>query len=273
MRRLVPALLALATAACSGSCAPKAALRGLPLEGALTAPAGTATFDHSDWATVLAASVDQGAGRVDYDAVPVDALDRYLAALAQAELAPLTAGAREALLINAYNAFTVKLIVAATPRPASIRDLDDPWGAARWTLAGTAVSLDDIEHGLLRPIYRDPRLHFALNCASIGCPPLRAAPWEGPGLDAQLTTAVREALAQPRHLQLDGQGLKATQLLDWYGADMTAPDWSPRADSLPEWLARYGPPEVAALVAEQGPTTRIRTLDYDWRLNQVAPAP
>lgn len=268
MRALASALLVVG--ACTGSCAPKAQLRGLPLEASLTAPAGSASFDHGPWARVLAASVDQGAGLVDYGAIPQDALQDYIVALGKAELEPLGADDRKALLINAYNAFTLRLIVEQPERPASIRALPDPWGQARWTLAGAAVSLDDIEHGLLRPIYQDPRLHFALNCASMGCPPLRAAPYEGPGLDAQLDTAVRDALAMERHLQVDGSGLKVTKLLDWYGADFTAEGWAPRADSIPEWLARYAPREARAVIEASGADTRLRFLDYGWGLNAVS---
>lgn len=269
MRALASALLAVG--ACTGSCGPKAELRGLPLEASLSAPGGPATFDHGAWARVLAASVDQGAGRVDYSAVPQDALQDYIVALGRAELEPLGDDARKALLINAYNAFTLQLIVEQPARPASIRALPDPWGQARWTVAGSQLSLDDIEHGLLRPVYKDPRLHFALNCASIGCPPLRAAPFEGPGLDAQLDTAVRDALAMERHLQVDGSGLKVTKLLDWYGADFTAAGWAPRADSIPEWLAPYAPRDAQAIIEAAGADTRLRHLDYNWALNDVAP--
>lgn len=251
--------------------APRADLAQGPTASALQAPAGSATFDHADLALVLAA-VDRPSARVDYDAVAarVSTLDRYLAALARVDLARLSAAEREALLINAYNAFTLRLIVEQPTRPASIRDLKDPWGQARWVLAGETLSLDDIEHGLLRPLYKDPRLHFALNCASVGCPPLRPTPFSGAELDAQLEDATRAALGRRQHLYVEGGALHVTRLLDWYGKDFTTEGWSPIASSLPQWLARYGSPGAKALVEVKGAQTPVVFIDYDWSLNDLA---
>lgn len=261
-----PALL-LALAGCS-LFAPKADLRGLSIEADLKAGAatGAATFDHAAWGRVLAAAARPEAGTVDYDAVPRPDLDAYVQAVAAAPLDQLPAPEQQALLINAYNALTVQLIVSQPQRPASIRDLDAPWKARRWTVGGHTVSLDDLEHGLLRPIFQDPRLHFALNCASVGCPPLRAEPFAAASLDAQLDAATRETLARERWLRLDGGALHVTKLLDWYGADFTQAGWSPVADTRQQWLATFGPPAVRAAVAEN-PGLPLKFIDYDWALN------
>lgn len=267
-RTLATAAIALLTAGgCASWFAPKAKLRGHPLEASLRASttARTSTFDHTDWAAVLAAAARPEQGRFDYAAVPRAALDRYLNRLASVDLAALPTAEQKALLINAYNALTVHLIVDQPTLPDSIRDLDDPWGTARWTVGGATTSLDDIEHALLRPIFRDPRLHFALNCASVGCPPLRVEPFEAATLDAQLDAATRDTLARDTWLRIDGRTLHVTPLLSWYGPDFTAEGWQPRADSVAAWLVAYGPPELAAIERP-----RVRFMSYDWRLNDVS---
>lgn len=266
----VAALVLLCFAALVSACrAPKADLADGAITPAVQAPPGTGVFDHSAFGRVLASAVHQDIGRVDYSAIDQPTLAAYLGSLGRADLSILSMAEREALLINAYNAFTLTLILEQPTRPASIRDLKDPWKTARWTLAGQTVSLNEIEHGLLRPIFKDPRLHFALNCASIGCPPLAAKPYAGADLDARLTGVARDALARPQNLRVEGEGLLVTKLLDWYGGDFSATGWAPIAASKPEWLARYGPAEVGALVAKSGADTPLHFVDYDWALNDL----
>lgn len=265
-----PALLFLVTSAgCSvSSFAPKAALRDLAIEAELLEGQahGSSSLDHSDWGRVLEAAVDPTTGLVDYDAVPQAELSDYLDTLARTPLRRLDATEQEALLINAYNAFTVQLILEQSPRPDSIKDLSDPWGTRRWVLGGHTLSLDDIEHGLLRPLFRDPRLHFALNCASVGCPPLQNTPYIGIFVNGQLDRAVRSALQRDGWLQVDADSVRTTKLLNWYGPDFTAEGWAPRADSRAAWLARFGPPEVAEAV-DRG--AKLEFLPYDWSLNEA----
>jgi hypothetical protein len=255
------------------ACTPNADLRGLSIESDLEGGRkdGAATVDHAAWGRVLAAAVDEPAGRIDYGAVPRGDLDAALAAYGAVDLKTLPAPEQEALLINAYNAFTVQLIVSQPARPDSIRDLKDPWKEARWTVGGHNLSLDDIEHGLLRPLYKDPRLHFALNCASVGCPPLRAAPFAPATLDAQLDAAARDTLARSGWLRVDGGALHTTKLLDWYGGDFTAEGWSPIAPSKAAWLATFGPPAVRTAVDAEKGDPKIVYVDYDWSLNQRGP--
>lgn len=264
-----PALL-LVLSGCA-ACAPRADLRGLAIEDDLASgrAAGSATVDAAAWGRVLDAAVDDATGRVDYDAVPRADLDAWLDTVATAPLDALPAGEQQALLINAYNALTVKLIVEQERRPSSIRDLKDPWGTRRWTVGGHTVSLDDLEHGLLRPLFKDPRLHFALNCASVGCPPMVDEPFTAADLDAQLDAAARETLARRDWLRVDGNTLHVTKLLDWYGSDFTDAGWSPRADTHAAWLATFGPPHVRDAVDAAGGDPRIVFVPYDWSLNDV----
>jgi hypothetical protein len=263
-------LLFLALTGCA-ACAPRADLRGLAIEDDLAAgrAGGTARVDDTPWAAVLDVAADEAAGRVDYDAVPVDALDAWLQVVATADLDQLPEREQEALLINAYNALTINLVLEQERRPVSIRDLKDPWGERRWVVGGHTVSLDDLEHGLLRPLFKDPRLHFALNCASVGCPPLQDTPYRASDLDAQLDAATRETLARPGWLREEAGTLHVTRLLDWYGDDFTADGWSPRADSKAAWLATFGPPHIRGAVDAAGGNPRITFLPYDWKLNDA----
>ncbi|MCA1676613.1 MAG: DUF547 domain-containing protein, partial [Actinobacteria bacterium] len=153
-------------------------------------PGATAAFDHgySDYAQLLARHVD--GSRVSYAALKADrgALDRVVAQFeapdAQGE-GGWTREQRMAFWINAYNAFTLRAIVDAYPIQSrwftrqprnSIRQIPDVWTTQRWRAARRAVSLDDIEHRVLRPIFQDARVHFAVNCASVSCPPWRPNP-------------------------------------------------------------------------------------------------
>lgn len=234
-----------------------------------TAPATTgppvkpASFDHSTFDGLLKRFARPDLGRVDYAGLAGERakLDAYVVSLAHAPLARLPIREREALLINAYNAFTLTLILDHYPGVASIKDLDAPWKTKRYQLASETVSLDDIEHGLLRPTYKDPRIHFAVNCASIGCPPLADHAYVGARLDTQLDEAARATLGNPRYARVEGGKLFVTSLLNWYGDDFVAPDWTPHATSIVEFVRRYRddvPPEAT-----------VEFLDYDWRLNDV----
>lgn len=233
-------------------------------------PGASTTFDHARYDGLLRRHVRPDTGRVDYAGLKADeaSLDTYLATLARADLKTLGRDAQMALLINAYNAATLKLIVEAYPGLESIRDLDDPWGTRRWVVGGEALSLDDLEHRLLRPVYRDPRIHFAVNCASIGCPPLAASAYTGPELEEQLRRATEQTLSDPVFARLEGGTLYLTSLLNWYGADFVDPDYAPRAESLPAWIVEHGPAALGERVAAVA-DVKVRFVDYDWGLNDL----
>ena len=150
--------------------------------------AAAAAMDHSDYQGVLSAHVN-AQGNVDYAAVRSSgALDAYLSAL-QTAAEPADRSARMAFWLNAYNALTIDLIADNFPL-SSIRELDggDPWESRRFTVAGQLVTLNHIEHQILRPM-GDPRVHATINCASMSCPPMPPEPLSGRTLDAQLEAA------------------------------------------------------------------------------------
>ncbi len=148
-----------------------------------------AAFDHGAFDALLGAHVS--ASGVDYGGLAGQraALDAYVGTLPGVELDGFGRSEQMAFWINAYNALTLTLILDNYPL-ASIRDLDDgnPWEAHSWTVAGRSVTLNAIEHEILRPM-GDPRIHAAVNCASKGCPPLASDAFTGAGLGAQLDVA------------------------------------------------------------------------------------
>jgi len=225
---------------------------------------------------------------VDYSALKKGraALDAAVDAFAQATEAEERAWTREqrlAFWINAYNAFTLRAIVDHYPirRPwltlqprNSIRQIDGVWTTMRWRAAGREVTLDDIEHQILRRELKEPRIHFAINCASVSCPPLPPEPYRAETLDAQLDEAARRYLASPEGLRVDGDTLRVSSILDWYGQDFVerfaslAPEGRDEKERAVRGVViRFGPPEAAALARKA--SARIRFLSYDWSLNDV----
>ena len=226
--------------------------------------------------------------RVDYAALTkgrasLDTAVAAVAAPAEVEEARWTREQRLAFWINAYNALTLRAIVDHYPiRSAwltlqprnSIRQIDGVWTKLTWRAAGRRVTLDDIEHTILRPQFKEPRVHFSITCASVGCPPLAAEPYRAATIDAQLDEAARRYLASPQGLLVDGDTLRVSKILDWYGEDFVArfaPDATGRADRTDQAIrglvGRFGPAAAAELARK--PSTRIRFLDYDWSLNDV----
>lgn len=250
-------------------------------------PLGAAGFDHShaQWDALLGRHVtwiDGGvASQVDYAGFKNDkmALDTYLATLSAVsleEFAAWSAPDRLAFLINAYNAFTVSLILTAYPDLASIKDLGSlfrsPWKKTFFTLLGKPRSLDAVEHDMIRArgAYDDPRIHMAVNCAAIGCPALRNEAYRGDRLDSQLEDAVARYLrdrARNRYNPATGT-IEAGKIFDWYAEDFQA--GYREITSLKQFFARHA--EHLAELAENRRLIREQRADisftpYDWRLN------
>jgi len=232
--------------------------------------AATATIDHSVWNRLLAAHVRTGAdgiNRVDYRPEKA-ALDGYIASLAATPISRYSRAEQRAFWVNLYNALTVQLVAARFP-VASIRDIDispglfavGPWGKKLVTVEGEAVSLDDIEHRILRPIWRDSRLHYAVNCASLGCPNLQRQAFTAANTEALLDAAARAYVNSPRGVSFDGARLVVSSLYVWYAEDFGGNDATVIAH-----LRHYGEPALAARLAG---ATKIDGDRYDWALNGV----
>lgn len=223
------------------------------------------------WDGLLARYVRPGAdgvNRVDYGGWKAAGADRAaLSALIRtAEAARPSAMGREdafAFWANLYNAVTVDVIVARYPvrsirdirsEGLSLKGLIGPWQTKRVTVEGRRLSLDDIEHGIMRPTFRDARVHYAVNCASIGCPNLLPRAWRAATLDADLDAAARAYVGHPRGVRVTTQGLRLSSIYRWYAEDF--PD-------LRGHLLQYAPAASATAIR----SAPILGYDYDWSLN------
>jgi hypothetical protein len=256
--------------------------------GALAASPRVDTFDHEYWGYAKLLHDHVHAVVVDYTALKEHrgTLAEVMTTFAEPSAADERAWTREQRLsfwINAYNLFTLLAIVDHYPiRSAwltlqprnSIRQIDGVWTTLSWSAAGRTVTLDDIEHRILRPEFKEPRVHFAINCASVGCPPLSADPYRSATLNQQLDAAARRYLAREQGLQVRGDTLRVSRILEWYGEDFVtafAPDAAGKPDRLERVaravVVRFGPPAAADLARKS--STRIKYLEYDWSLNDV----
>ena len=252
--------------------------------------AGTAAaqqFDHTHrlWDGLLhehVVMINQGrASQVDYAAFLQDrpVLQRYLAQLSavnEAVFAGWSKPEQLAFLINAYNAFTVELILTRYPKLDSIKDLGSflrsPWKKEFVPLLGQKRSLDDIEHGLIRNPgdYNEPRIHFAVNCASIGCPGLLNEAFVAEKLDQQLE-AVTRAFLQDRtrnRFNVSTGTLEISKIFDWYTEDFER-GWG-GWHSLNHFLVHYADSLTDNAQEKMAVATgnfKVRYLDYDWKLN------
>jgi hypothetical protein len=255
----------------------------------LTAASAAIAFDqsHAAWDALLKHHVvvakDGNSSRVDYAGFHAEqgALQLYLghlSAVTQAEYRGWTREQQLAFLINSYNAFTIKLVLTRYPDLKSIKDLGSilksPWKKEFFTLLGAERSLDGVEHGFIRAAgaFDEPRIHFAVNCASVGCPMLREEAFVAERLGAQLEDSVRRFLSDRSRNRSDSTsgGVEVSKIFDWYKEDFEKGNGG--ISSVPQFLARYadllGDGTAARAAVRQG-TAKIRYLDYDWNLNDV----
>jgi uncharacterized membrane protein YdjX (TVP38/TMEM64 family) len=244
------------------------------------APDKAEVFDHSVFDAVLKKHVDPD-GWVDYKALADDpaALDAYIASLPKAPFDRFGRDEKLAYLINAYNAFTLRLILDYYP-VKSIKDIPSAkrWDAVRWELAagvsgaehegGGVYSLNQIEHELIRPKFKEPRIHFALVCAAYSCPKLRDEAYTGGRLEEQLRDQMAYAHSHGRWFRFDqaGNTVYLTPLYNWYGGDFESV-----ADSVLDFVAGQVPELREAI--DSGRVPKVRWLDYDWKLNDIHNAP
>lgn len=245
------------------------------------------TFDHSHaaWSNLLKKNVAWAANGnsslVDYagfknDQVKLNAYLAQLSAVKEAEFKSWTNSQQQAFLLNAYNAQTVKLILSKYPNLKSIKDLgsllSSPWSKPLFPLLGQKRSLDDVEHKLLRGAknFNEPRVHFAANCASIGCPALRPEAYEALNFDTQLEDQTKRFLSDRSRNRFNKseEALYLSSIFDWYGEDFAK---GLHAKNLSEFLARYaGSLGLSNAEKEKLKKTQIdiEFLDYDWSLNK-----
>ena len=240
---------------------------------------------HQPWQTLLAQHVkpinNGHSSQVDYAGMKMERaqLKAYLAALSSVDkdvFAQWAAPKQLAFLINAYNAWTVEFILTAYPDLVSIKDLgsffSSPWSKKFIPLLGETRSLDNIEHQLIRGDnkYGDPRIHFAVNCASIGCPALREEAYTADKLEQQLNEQTVRFLTDSSRNRFNEDSMELSAIFKWYGDDFTL--GFDGSNSLSDFIMLYH--EVLNLTpAQQSLLTSDdmdkKFLNYDWALNAV----
>ena len=234
-------------------------------------PTGTATHDHSAFDALLEAHVKpdaEGYNRVDYRALATEhaALDAYLDDLAAVTPSELSREEAHAYWINLYNAKTLDVVLDAYP-VESIRRINlggalfkpGPWSADILTIDGVDLTLDDVEHRVVRAIFNDPMSHYGLNCASVSCPNLMADAYTGSNIDALLAESGRRYVNHPRGVEVSAGRITASRIYDWYAEDFGG------EDALKAHWVGLATPEKAAEI-EAAEIARYR---YDWDLNDV----
>lgn len=232
--------------------------------------------EHTDFSKLLNSGVIEKGSQtaVDYDYFKrnVNALTQYLTKLesvSQQDFKNWNENQQLAFLINAYNAFTIKLIVDNYPGIDSIRDLggffSSPWDKEFFTLFGNKTNLDHIEHGMLREEYNEPRIHFAINCASRSCPALQNTAFIATSLNEQLENAAFQFIRDPAHNRFNEnkKRLEVSSIFKWFKEDFT------KSGSLKEYIVPYFTDDSNLQAALQEKNIKIIFLDYDWSLNKI----
>lgn len=246
--------------------------------------AGSAkTVDHAVWDGLLKAHIKPdatGLNRFDYAGLKARGQDRlkaYITALQAVDVAKLDRPEQFAFWSNLYNAKTIDVVLDHYP-VASIRNISinegllgffkksagfgGPWKAKILIVAGQKLSLDDIEHNILRPVFKDPRVHYAVNCASMGCPNLSDVAFTGANLEKQLDAGARAFVNHPRGIAVVDGKVTASSIYTWFQVDFGGSDAGVLAH-----VRKFAAPELSEKLKT---VTSIGTYQYDWALNDIA---
>jgi len=234
----------------------------------------TVEVDHTSWKRFLSKYLDanhpSGINRMRYGSVKAvdrQALNTYISSLEALTVSRLNREEQKAYWINLYNSLTVKVVLDHYP-VKSIRDIDispglfsdGPWKATLLTIEGEKVSLDDIEHRILRPIWKDNRVHYALNCASIGCPNLQPQAFTASSTEELLEKGAREYVNHRRGARVEGERLQLSSIYDWFEVDFGG-----SSEGVLTHLRRYADGALAAALDD---VPGRPSYDYDWALNE-----
>jgi hypothetical protein len=230
----------------------------------------TQTIDHSGWDDLLKRYVfmhKKGVNRFHYELFGASdrvLLKNYLAMMAVIPISQFNRQQQQAYWINLYNALTVKVILDHYP-VKSIRDISPdlyppgPWRLELVQVEGEDLSLDDIEHGILRPIWKDPRVHYAVNCAAMGCPNLQPRAFTADNTEAMLDDAAREFINHPRAASVRYGLLRVSSIYDWYQVDFGGSEAGVIAH-----LRQYADKNLLDKLKDRN---KIDDFHYDWTLN------
>jgi len=274
--RQISAGLVVALAASAATVAPALAQDFEQLFAPAKSNAGE-TVDHSAWTKLLQSYVkpsSDGLNRVDYAAWKAEgrtALNGYVATLEGTDVTKLGRNEQFAFWTNLYNAKTIDVVLDAYP-VESIRDISlggslfsavtgGPWDAEVTQVNGVDLTLNNIEHDILRPLFVDPRIHYGVNCASIGCPNLGTEAFTGDKLEAQLDAAAKDYVNNSRGVAVTDRGLVASKIYSWFSEDFGGNE-----RDLIRHLSKYAEGDRASALSN---ARDIYDYEYDWGLNDV----
>lgn len=237
-------------------------------------PASTRAIDHGAWDNFLATYVkrdQEGINRVSYANVSdqdKSDLEAYLGALSGVAIRTHNKSEQLAYWINLYNAVTIKVVLDHYP-VQSIKDIGispglfsvGPWGRKLVEIEGEPLSLDDIEHRILRPIWKDPRIHYAVNCASIGCPNLALEAYTAANTERLLQQGAADYINHSRGVTVTRRGLTVSKIYDWFMEDFGGDE-----EGIVDHLLEFADTELAGQIRSSNGIDRYR---YDWSLNGV----
>ena len=221
------------------------------------------SIDQQIYAQLLDRYVDRGI--VNYAGFKKEEkrLDAYLKILEAIDPAVLSRNEQFAFYINAYNAWTLKLILSGYPGVKSIKELAtlfrSPWKKKIVRIGGGTITLDKLEHNILRPRFKDPRVHFAINCAAKSCPPLRSEPYRGADLNRQLNDATRSFLNNPSNYRLEAEQFYVSRIFKWFAADFV--------NDVIGFYRTHAAKDLQKQLGARGNQIRVAYLPYDWSLN------
>lgn len=215
------------------------------------------TFDHSAWNAILKANVS-AAGNVNYKGIKKSEtkLDVYLSNISTTIIDEKIWNKDEQLAfwMNAYNAFTVKLILNNYPLK-SINDITSPWDKKFFKIGGVKMNLNFIEHKILRVKFNEPRIHFGIVCASFSCPKLHNVAFTGENTQGLLTTLTKGFVNDTKRNKITADKIQISELFNWFKADFT------KKGSLIEFLNKYSNVKINA-------QAKVSHLPYNWSLNE-----
>jgi Protein of unknown function, DUF547 len=235
-------------------------------------PSGSGGFEDSAFNGVLSGAVvpdAEGYNRVNYKSLKAksSALQAALAQMQAANPSSFSKAEAKAFWINLYNAKTLDVVLDRYP-VSSIKKINlgggglfgsGPWSKKLLTVEGQELSLDDIEHRILRPIFNDPMVHYALNCASYSCPNLSTVAFTAKNTSALMQASAAAYINHPRGVSVDGNAITASKIYSWYGADFGG-----KSKLKAHWMKFASPEKAAAIDAAQSVS-----FGYDWKLNDV----
>jgi hypothetical protein len=277
-RNVVASALALTWLATSGMPAAADATRKFSKHDA----GATTVVDHAVWDKLIKAYVvpgKDGLNRVRYQAFKDSGhrkLKSYIKMLTGIRPTSLARPEQFAYWANLYNAKTIDVVLDAYP-VKSIREISikggllgflkksvgkgGPWKAKIMKVEGESLSLDDVEHGILRPIFKDPRVHYAVNCASVGCPNLQLSAFTGAKLEVMLNAGAKAYVNSPRGFVRKGGEITASSIYNWF-----ASDFGGNARGVLRHAAKYAEPQLAKKLSS---AASITGYEYDWSLNDA----